>query len=531
MSPLTQRGWSRFLLGNPSEDVDSAALRNIELAIVRHLAVAATAAGGVVLIFGATSQNAGVVVLGAALLAAGGYAIWQRAAGRAYAFDLMLIMVGLTGLLIVVQPRDVGESLESGLPIMAALAVLVLDARRAKRFVFIVAAVWLAAEIGEVAGDGWQSLGNTQDMTARVVLVFLFVFGVYAMTRAKEELISRESRYRTLFRESPVGLLIISKDGQMLEVNPAMVDMFGYPSEETFLATPVEAYWVRPEERFDLVRSLTEGPVESKEVELRRYDGSTIWARVAAASIHDADRIKLLITDVTEERSRRRALEYEAAAKDRFIATVSHALRTPLTGVLASVAELRDRLRGEEDSLSVELSNLALQQAEDLSLTVDNLLVVGRTDRRFSVAGNFEAVPLRGLVEGVLTPLGEGLRSVHVSGEETVWVDRYRTRQILRNLIDNVVKHGGDHTDITMHCEGPSVVLSVADNGPGVSSDQLPYIFKRYEADDPTPARSLGIGLFVSQTIAAAMGGSIRYRREGQITIFDLRLLARTGST
>jgi two-component system OmpR family sensor kinase len=104
--------------------------------------------------------------------------------------------------------------------------------------------------------------------------------------------------------------------------------------------------------------------------------------------------------------------------------------------------------------------------------------------------------------------------------------DQLRTRQILRNLLSNARRWGGDNIRVSAQEIGATAVLIVADDGPGVPSDVETRLFTRYihEGDNPLTAGSIGLGLSVVKILAEGMAGEVRYERSGGWTRFVVEL-------
>jgi PAS domain S-box-containing protein len=92
--------------------------------------------------------------------------------------------------------------------------------------------------------------------------------------------------YRGLFERIPVGVYRTTRDGRMVEANPALVRIAGYPGRQAFLAAPVEAHWVDPGERARWqARMERDGEVHDFEYLHRRHDGTAVWVRETARTL------------------------------------------------------------------------------------------------------------------------------------------------------------------------------------------------------------------------------------------------------
>ena len=219
-------------------------------------------------------------------------------------------------------------------------------------------------------------------------------------------------------------------------------------------------------------------------------------------------------------------------AKDELIASVGHELRTPLTAVLGFAELLRV---GETSDMAPderhEMVQFIAREAFDLSGIVDDLLVAARIEiDRLEVT----KVPtsLRTQVYQVLEAWDRAeVSGLEVTGEDVrATADPARVRQILRNLITNAIKYGGDRIVVSVGAE-PSeraAYVEVADNGPGLPKTEWERIFEphyRYH-NEPTDPGSSGLGLSVSRGLAERMGGILNYRHDGQVSRVKLVLPA-----
>ncbi len=128
---------------------------------------------------------------------------------------------------------------------------------------------------------------------------------------ADEALRESEQRYRTLFEGVPLGLYRSTPGGQLLDANPAMVKMLGYPDRETLLAVNASDLYVDPSERKDWTQPLEQLDVLPQyENQLRRYDGAIIWVRGTAAVVRGKDgRVRYYEGTLEDITDRRRAEE------------------------------------------------------------------------------------------------------------------------------------------------------------------------------------------------------------------------------
>jgi PAS domain S-box-containing protein len=126
------------------------------------------------------------------------------------------------------------------------------------------------------------------------------------------ELRDSEERYRTLFDGVPVGLYRTTPAGEILDTNPATVQMFGYPNREAMLAVTAADEYVDPEDRVRWqVLMEQQGVARDFEVQLRRHDGTVIWVNDTARAVRDKQGRVLYYEGSLEDITERKKLEQE----------------------------------------------------------------------------------------------------------------------------------------------------------------------------------------------------------------------------
>jgi signal transduction histidine kinase len=119
------------------------------------------------------------------------------------------------------------------------------------------------------------------------------------------------------------------------------------------------------------------------------------------------------------------------------------------------------------------------------------------------------------------------ISGVKVVGADTkALADPARVRQILRNLISNAIRYGGDNIEVRIDADHSGTFVEVRDDGPGLPVEQWETIFEPYERghSEVSQPGSVGLGLTVSRGLAVLMNGSLTYRYENDISVFTLRL-------
>lgn len=329
-----------------------------------------------------------------------------------------------------------------------------------------------------------------------------------------------------LFARLPIALYRSSPDGALLAGNPALARLLGYESIEQMeesVGTVVSVY-VDPAKRELWLSQIAEsGEVRDFDVEFRRRDGDTVWVQDTARAVYDSDGQIMYcegaLIDVTEKVKAKKA-------RDEFVATVSHELRNPISVLLGLAQELADDYDGFSESERREIAEVMAGQADDASWIIEDLLVAYREDvsrvtiatEAFNVVREIERV-LEGEDAEISLEVGEGARMVNG--------DPRRTRQILRNLVSNAVRYGGDEIKVATRRKDDQIEILVCDSGGPLDPDEAQRIFESYERGSGLlDARSVGLGLSVARKLATLMGGSLVYRHQQGFSSFIVTLPA-----
>jgi signal transduction histidine kinase len=227
------------------------------------------------------------------------------------------------------------------------------------------------------------------------------------------------------------------------------------------------------------------------------------------------------------ELARVRVSELEALDHDKreFLASISHELRTPLAAVLGFASELSDSWDVFEPEEARSLVRLIASQSADISSIVDDLLTVTRLE-----AGNMTFYPsavsvAEHLADMVETSGRESGRTISWQGDALVWTDPNRLRQIVRNLITNAIRYGGEEISVCVTSHSSGVNIDIKDSGGPIPAARAATMFDPFVHADSggrTP-NSVGLGLAVARSLARIMGGELDYRHDDG-SVFRLAL-------
>jgi heavy metal sensor kinase len=214
-------------------------------------------------------------------------------------------------------------------------------------------------------------------------------------------------------------------------------------------------------------------------------------------------------------------LEESFLRQHRFTADASHELRTPLSIISGEVEITLNRPRSEAEYIQT-LQSIGTE-AQRMNRLVDDLLLLARADaNKLQLAREyFDLVELlKLLVEQMQnqTICNGVCFTLDLPEALTIFGDRDHLTEMLINLLENIVYHApASQALVSAHQKGSLVEIILKDNGPGIAPEHLAHIFERFYRADPvrgaSAARS-GLGLAISQEIAAAHGGAIKIHSE-----------------
>lgn len=222
-------------------------------------------------------------------------------------------------------------------------------------------------------------------------------------------------------------------------------------------------------------------------------------------------------------------------AKDEFLATVSHEVRTPLNAILGWSQMLRDGELDEETSAhAVEaIERNAKAQAQ----IIEDILDVSRV-----IAGKLRLEPRRVNVAAVVSAALDSVRPPAEAASVTliadvpsdlpdIVADPGRLQQVLWNLLLNAIKFtpAGGRVTLEVRAENSEIILSVVDTGAGIEPEFLPFVFERFRQADGGSVRrhgGLGLGLAIVRAIVQMHGGRVGAESAGlgQGSTFTVRL-------
>jgi len=320
--------------------------------------------------------------------------------------------------------------------------------------------------------------------------------------QVERELRRSERRFTAVFEDPQTVIAIMEPDGTLLDVNQTALARVSGEKEDVL----GEPFWEEP--WWDTIRQ----PVVRKWIE-RAADGEYVEFEVphitpdgrewhVSAMIRpvrdDAGNVVSLIAsgkDITQRKLREQEVESQNERLNQFATIVSHDLRNPL-----NVAQGQLELAREEcDSTHLNEAASAVSRCETL---IDELLTLARTGED---TDEMKPINLVDVVEMCWRTIQADEATLVTDTNQTLYANQSRLRQLIENLIQNAIEHGGP--DVTVRIGNLDEGFYVEDDGPGISEGERAEVF---EPGYSTAKDGTGVGLNIVREIVKAHGWEIR---------------------
>lgn len=376
--------------------------------------------------------------------------------------------------------------------------------------------------------------------------------------KAEKERQESENRYRTLFEGVPMGLYRTTPEGRILDVNPELIYMLGYPDRKSLLAINAKDIYVDPKDRkrWQTIMDI-DGIVSNLEYRMKRYNGDIIWVEDTARVVIDDKGLVLFyegsLQDITERKKSEEELleakqkaektlnelkEYQTlmVQKERLAVLgelssgLAHEINNPLSIISGYVQML---LMDEHVNSEIkEISKIIEKQVKRASNIADKLL-------HFSKRTDFEIkeVDLNQLVENILILLEHQLKRFNIlvlkqldPALGSIQADPPQLQQVFHNIISNaiyVMPKGGTLT-VSTGLKNGFVEIRFSDTGCGIPKKNLNRLFDPFFT---TKEPGTGLGLSIAFGIIDNHRGQIEVEskvNEGATFILKLPVKNKT---
>lgn len=394
-------------------------------------------------------------------------------------------------------------------------------------------------------------------------MAFISVIGSAVNFRLRGELAEKsvrvilsEKKFRSIIEQSADGIFQTSPEGKFLTVNPALVRILGFDSEEELMGLEsVAEIYADPFERAALLdQVMNKGEVNDYRQKLKRRDGEIITVllndRVVRDDVEERYYFEGSLRDISAqeflekqrkeaetnlllEKNRADELAREALKsaeiKSQFLANMSHEIRTPINGILGFLGLVENKSYRNDQELK-EFVASAKNSAETLLDLINDILDFSKIEagKMYLEHKPFRIQKVLAEAVSIVSPRAneKGLKIATQIKQNTTGQligDAVRLRQVYINLLSNAVKFtqsGGIKISVNIEKideDNVRLTSSVTDTGIGIDEEKIPHLFQPFSQLDGSYARKFGgtgLGLAICRQILNLMNGGIRAESE-----------------
>ena len=329
--------------------------------------------------------------------------------------------------------------------------------------------------------------------------------------------LNREQLFYQLFKEVPMGIVLLDQNQHVIQSNPGFEKIFGYCCEE-LQGKPLEPYIVPDEfigQSLTINKKSRSGHPSPIQTIRHTKQGKEVNVSIYSLPFHENGLLKGLFgiyVDITNHKQLQDDLKTCNYELDNFVYKVSHDLRAPLSSILGLTYLAKHEENDKEHNYYIDLIE---NRAKELDRFINDVL---SHSKNLNVEITNGVVDFKQLIKGCFEELDYMPNKNRVEWEANVsphnfWSDEWRIKEILRNLISNAIKY------INPYEENPMVRIDVdtdeqrakivfKDNGMGIRKEALSKVFNMfYRASES--AEGSGIGLYIVKNAIDKIGGTI----------------------
>lgn len=337
----------------------------------------------------------------------------------------------------------------------------------------------------------------------------------------------RERKLADFFENAIEGLHKVGSDGTILWANKADYELLGY-AEDEYVGHSIRDFHVDQEVIDSILQRLSRGEALANfPAKLRGKDGSVKHVLISSNAFIENDELlytRCFTRDVTELRLAEKKLEESNRRRDQFLATLSEELHSPLPPI-SEALDLLDHSGGNPE-MTREAANVIRRQLSHLTGLADGLLDISRTARD-QLSLNSQSVELGSIVSAAVDSSRPAIQAagLHLQisiSEQPVRLhaDPERLAQVFCHLLHNAAKFtpSGGVIAIDSRQVEREAVISIRDNGVGISQEALACVFDMFRPVDDSlaqPACGQRIGLTLVRRLVELHEGTVHAQSEG----------------
>ena len=370
--------------------------------------------------------------------------------------------------------------------------------------------------------------------------VYTIILDITKQKAAESALRDSEEKLLSIIKTSPDAIGLFDTKANILMMNPAAVNIFGFDSENEMLGKNALEFFLQEDHQSVvqmILQVLQYGLVRNLEFKLFRKNGSWFYSEFSCSALHDSEGKPTGIIAITRDITERKLAEIELirtekqlskyseelkisnATKDKFLSIIAHDLRSPFQGMLGMAEVIVndfDSLSNEELKYYFNLIRNSLSKQFEL---LSDLLEWARLQ-----TGNFklnnEIISLYQEVNDAIDPLVLLANQKKIKLENNIekdvkiLLDRQLIKMIIHNLVSNSIKFTKENGSIKISADEKEnfIEISVTDTGIGIPEEAMQKLFKidgHYSTEGTNHEHGTGLGLILCKDFAEKAGGQI----------------------
>lgn len=345
--------------------------------------------------------------------------------------------------------------------------------------------------------------------------------------REKEQMLNaiNENVSEAIFR--------IAEDYQLLFVNKAFVELFGFASEQEAIQYSFSTLCKDEPIKFHLAEKiLLNGKLEKEEMLCHRMDNSLFWGLINIVSIENEDGKRVYdgtIIDITTQKNNEAELNKMNQELDRLVYSIGHDLRAPIASTLGLLDLSQDEtdvnlIKKYNEMMRKSLMRLDnfIQDTLDYSRNVRTQIEINQIDIEKELTDIKELLFLSAEIKDIRV-------NIDIKGDYLCYTDKSRFNVIISNLLSNALRYHDKqkqdkYIDILVLCKNDKIYLTISDNGQGIAQKHIDHIFDLFYRAN-TSVKGTGLGLHIVKEAINKLSGEVSVKSElGKGTVFAVTI-------
>jgi PAS domain S-box-containing protein len=382
----------------------------------------------------------------------------------------------------------------------------------------------------------WLEIYNKRIMFQNKPAFLTSYIDITERKKAKEESRASEEKYRFLFENSPVSILLINTKGKIEDCNPALEKLIGYERGELIGKKYGRLPIVLPDDLPILLERLrrisNNETIPPIEIQLRRKDDSLVWVNIDSSLVKLGEKTYVMVMghDISDTKELELKLKDLDEMRKEFIDRASHELKTPITTVYGAYQLLDILHKDNFNSEQLELLEMASIGTKRIKKLVDDLLDVSLMESK-----KFALHKTKTNLSDVIMDCIKEMKyfsnkrnhniDIDILPNFNINIDKSRIELVLTNIISNAIKYtpSSGKISIKLNSDGQFARIEIKDSGVGLSEEETKDLFKKFSTIESQLKKDLdmdlgstGLGLFLSKEIINLHRGDIWVESEGK---------------